>query len=59
MKEFVRVGGVIEATPVCSFRNTGSVCVSFLIEPDGGVELIGAYNKIECRRYVTAAYSFP
>ncbi|CAG9318397.1 unnamed protein product [Blepharisma stoltei] len=59
MKEFVRVGGVIEATPLCLPANVGSACVCFCIEPDGNVVLSGAYDKLEARRYVTAGYMFP
>lgn len=59
MKEFVRVGGVIEATPDCPPTNVGSACACFCIEPDGNMTILGAYDKLEAKRYVTAGYSFP
>jgi hypothetical protein len=55
----VKSGGVIEATPNQPTSKIGSVKISFWIEPDGSVNLLGGFDKVECRRYVTGGYLFP
>ena len=46
MTEFCKTGGVIEcAPPLCQMNQLKFPSVSFLIEPDGFVKLIGSYDK--------------
>lgn len=59
LKEFTRVGGVIEACPSAPFNRMQGVKVSFCIYPDGEVKLIGAFDKLESRKYVSSGYLFP
>lgn len=59
MREFCKIGGVIEASPPRLPKDCGAVSVSFNIEPDGKTSLIGSYNKIEAGKYKTGAYQFP
>ena len=47
MKRFCKVGGVIEATPMCPSSQLSMPSVSFFIEPDGNTQLIGTYDRIE------------
>ena len=42
---FCAIGGVIEASPTCNSQNIGSIGISFLIEPDGIIELVSSYDK--------------
>jgi hypothetical protein len=37
----------------------GAPSVSFVIEPDGKVELIGSYDKFAAREYQNAGCLFP
>lgn len=47
MDEFCLTGGVIEACPTNSISGIiGSPSVSFLIEPDGKIDFICSYDKI-------------
>ena len=59
LKEFTRVGGVIEACPSAPFNRMQGVKVSFCIYPDGEIKLIGAFDKLESRKYITTGYLFP
>ena len=59
LKEFTRVGGVIEASPSFPAAKIQGVKVSFCILPDGNVTLIGAYDKLEAKKYVSAGFLFP
>jgi hypothetical protein len=59
LKEFTRVGGVIEACPSAPFNRMQGVKVCFSIYPDGEVKLVGAFDKLESRKYVTSGYLFP
>ena len=46
--QFCKVGGVIEcAPPLCSMNQLNFPSVSFLIEPDGFVKLIGSCDKFQ------------
>ena len=45
MRAFTMKGGVIEAVPTSNNNEMTSINISFLIEPDGGVVLIGSYDK--------------
>ena len=47
IKEFCRMGGVIEcAPPLCALNQLKFPSVSFLIEPDGETRLVGSFDKI-------------
>jgi len=47
LKEFCEYQGVIESCPTNSLSGiTGSPAISIFIEPDGNIELIGTYDKI-------------
>ena len=59
LKEFTRVGGVIEASPSCSQNKMQGVKVSFCIYPDGNITLLGAYDKLESRKYISGGFLFP
>jgi hypothetical protein len=46
LNEFCRIGGVIEcAPPMCALNQLKFPSVSFLIEPDGLIKLVGSYDK--------------
>ena len=60
IKEFCRVGGVIEcAPPLCNINQLNYPSVSFLIEPDGNVKLIGSYDKFSGSEMVNAGCFAP
>ena len=44
---FCKVGGVIEATPVCPATQISMPSVSLFIEPNGDTKLIGTFDRIE------------
>lgn len=47
LKEFCENQGVIESCPTNSLSGiNGSPAISMFIEPDGNVDLIGTYDKI-------------
>lgn len=47
LQQYFESHGVIEACPMNSLADiAGSPCISMLIEPNGGLELIGTYDKI-------------
>lgn len=56
---FCRVGGVIEASPTCLSNQMASPSVTFIIEPDGEVELLGSIDKFAAKEYVNAGCFFP
>jgi len=43
-RDFCKVGGVIEASPSCLSVSIGSPSVSFFIEPDGNIQIIGSFD---------------
>jgi hypothetical protein len=45
MTQFCKVGGVIEAAPLCPTSQMHSPSVSFLIEPNGNLQIIGSFDK--------------
>ncbi len=60
MENFCRSGGVIEAAPpMCQINQLQSPSVSFLIEPDGFVKLIGSFDKFSSAEFVNAGCFFP
>jgi hypothetical protein len=47
LKTYLRNHGVIESCPTSMLSGIiGSPCVSMFIEPDGSLELLGTYDKI-------------
>ena len=59
LTQFCKVGGVIEAAPTCMNNQLGSPSISFLIEPNGSIILIGSFDKFSAREYVNAGCFFP
>lgn len=60
MAEFCRVGGVIEAAPsICQLNQLQSPTVSFFIEPDGKVQLVGSFDKFAGAEFVNAGVFSP
>lgn len=59
IKAFCRVGGVIEAAPTCMSNQMASPSVTFLIEPDGVVQLLGSVDKLAAKEYINAGCFFP
>lgn len=59
LASFCRVGGVIEAAPTCLSVQMGSPSISFLIEPDGEVQLVGSLDRFAAREYLNAGCMFP
>lgn len=47
IKRFCKVGGVIEAAPLCSPAHISMPSIAFFIEPDGNVKLVGSFDRIE------------
>ena len=57
---FCKVGGVIEAAPpLCQINQLQSPSVSFLIEPDGQMVLIGSFDKFQSAEFVNAGCFSP
>jgi hypothetical protein len=60
MTAFCRDGGVIEAAPPnLAINSIKSPSVSFLIEPDGMIKLIGSFDKFSGSDFVNAGCFFP
>jgi hypothetical protein len=59
MDQFCRVGGVIEAAPMCPPNTLASPSIAFFVEPDGNVELIGSFDKFAAKEYINAGCFFP
>jgi len=57
--QFCKVGGVIEAAPMCPANQLASPSVSFFIEPDGKIELVGSFDKFAAKEFVNAGCFFP
>ena len=56
---FCKVGGVIEAAPLCSSMMVSSPSISFMIQPDGKLQIIGSFEKFAATEYVNAGCFFP
>ena len=60
IKEYCKVGGVIEcAPPLCQLNQLSYPSVSFMIEPDSTVKLIGSYDKFSGSEMVNAGCFSP
>lgn len=57
--QFCKVGGVIEAAPMCRPEQVQSPSISMLIEPNGNLEVIGSFDKFAASEYVNAGCFFP
>ena len=55
---FCKRGGVIEAMPSTSV-DTHSPSVSFLIEPDGKIQVIGSYDRFNGKEFLNAGCFYP
>lgn len=59
LKNFLQHGGVIEATPVCLPNQISSPSISFMIEPNGDIDLIGSFDWFTGKDYVNMGAFFP
>lgn len=59
LARFCKVGGVIEATPLCSPNLISQPSISFFIEPSGESTLVGTFDRIEATQYVNGGCFFP
>ena len=59
MRAFTMKGGVIEAVPTSNNNEMTSINISFLIEPDGGIVLVGSYDKFFGIKFCCSGYFFP
>jgi len=56
---FCKVGGVIEAVPLCAPSQIKFPSISFFIEPNGATKIIGTFDRIEANQYVNGGCFFP
>mmetsp|Transcript_36645 Transcript_36645/g.36256 ORF Transcript_36645/g.36256 Transcript_36645/m.36256 type:complete len:261 (+) Transcript_36645:953-1735(+) len=54
IQTFCESGGVIEAAPSCLSNKIGSPSISFFIDPDGDIQIIGSFDKFHSREYINA-----
>ena len=59
MRAFTMKGGVIEAVPTSNNSEMTSISISFLIEPDGEITLVGSYDKFFGIKFLASGYFFP
>jgi IQ domain-containing protein H len=60
LQKFCSCGGVIEAAPpLCQISQLNSPSVSFLIEPDGSIQLLGSFDRFAGSQFVNAGCYFP
>jgi hypothetical protein len=59
MGEFTRNGGMIQAAPSQLSKNLGSPGILFNIEPDGSVEILSTYEKINAYPFMSCGYVSP
>ena len=60
LSEFCRRGGVIEAAPpMCQINQLHSPSVSFMIEPDGNIQLVGSFDKFAGSEFINCGCFFP
>lgn len=57
--EFVRKGGMIEAAPGLTQKELGSPGISFFIEPNGDIEFLTTYEKINAGLMTPTGYELP
>lgn len=56
---FFKVGGVIEAAPSCQPTQMASPSISFFVEPNGNIELIGSFDRFASKEFINAGCFFP
>ena len=59
IRHFCKKGGIIEASPAVPQNKIQSMAISFLIEPDSKISLIGSYDKFFSQQYRSCGYFFP
>ena len=59
MRAFTMKGGVIEAIPTSKDSDMTSINISFLIEPDETIKLIGSYDKFFGQKMLSSGVFFP
>ena len=59
MEQFCKVGGVIEAAPMCSSSALASPSFSLFIEPDGLIQPLGSFDKFAAKEYINAGCFYP
>lgn len=59
IQAFCKVGGVIEAAPSCSSSAVASPSISFYIQPDGEIELVGSFDRFSAKEFINAGCFFP
>ena len=59
IEAFCRVGGVIEAVPTCLSNQMASPSISFIVEPDGDVQLIGSVDRFAAKEYINSGCFYP
>ena len=59
IQHFCRIGGVIEAAPMCQPSQLASPSIAFFVEPDGNIELIGSFDKFAAKEFCNAGCFFP
>jgi len=60
LQMFCQGGGVIEAAPpMCQVNQLNSPSVSFLIEPDGEITLIGSFDRFSGSQFINCGSFFP
>ena len=56
---FTHKGGIIEAIPNTNHSKLASPSIFFLIEPDGGLNILGAYDKISGKDFINVSCVYP
>ena len=59
LQAFCAVGGVIEAGPSCLPSFIGSPSIGFFIEPDGNVEIVGSFDRVNGKECVNIGCFYP
>lgn len=60
MRKYCSIGGVIEACPnLSTLDKMQSSSISFAIEPDGAVEVIGSFDRFQSSSFVNVGSFFP
>lgn len=59
LDEFTRKGGMIEAAPSLTQKELGCPGISFLIEPNGQVNFLSTFEKINAGLMTPTGYEIP
>jgi len=59
ISDFVKRGGIIEASPSILQKNMGSPGFSFLIEPDGTLEFLSSFEKVLSSLFNPCGFQIP